>query len=379
MVDGLSSYNNFDGNFALRIGGTGSRGSMDRGLAGEGFWFGNPNNYVTNNIVSDLLTTGVYGAGFEYYGIAGAGEIGEGFMTLPAYQGADPAQAGQGRSVDMNHLPLLDFENNEVYGVAPLGLSYWWVNFDPTNFPSPLASGGLIKNFVVWNVWDTGIYGYQNSNMTVDGFVDIGDAAEMAAGSGSVGMQFQDYFNGNLVVRNADIENQDIGITLPDHTTGTTTIRDSYLANRLDVNVTGLWWVSAGAEGIPPRNTVLDNVQFVVPLASPSFTAIAMTWFAPFQLEGGVVNAIQLDQVFVYNYDGVPGDNFQVFYTQQQASFVVPQSVFNSTGATVVLGAPVAGLTNEQTWAQYRVAIAGEVAPSNATTRANILGLVVPN
>ena len=54
MVDGLSSYNNFNGNFVMRINGTGQRGSGDKGLAGDGFWFGNPNNYVTNNIVTDL-------------------------------------------------------------------------------------------------------------------------------------------------------------------------------------------------------------------------------------------------------------------------------------------------------------------------------------
>ena len=56
MVDGLSSYNNFTGNFVMRINGTGQRGSGDLGFGGDGFWFGNPNNYVTNNIVTDLAT-----------------------------------------------------------------------------------------------------------------------------------------------------------------------------------------------------------------------------------------------------------------------------------------------------------------------------------
>ena len=40
-------------------------------------------------------------------------------MNIPAYQGADPSQPGQSQSVDMNLIPLLEFANNEVYGVAP--------------------------------------------------------------------------------------------------------------------------------------------------------------------------------------------------------------------------------------------------------------------
>ena len=77
MVDCTSSYNDFTGNFVMRVNGTGERGSGDVGFAGDGFWFGNPDNYVTNNIVSDL-SVGSYGYGYEFYGIAGSGETGSG-------------------------------------------------------------------------------------------------------------------------------------------------------------------------------------------------------------------------------------------------------------------------------------------------------------
>ncbi len=372
-VDGLSSYNSFNGNFVMRINGSGQRGSGDRGLAGDGLWMGNPNNYVTNNIVSDLSTIGPYGYAFEYYGIGGSTEIGEGSVTIPAYQGADPTEPGESQSVDMNLLPLLDFANNEVYGATPIGMSEWWVNY--TGGPES-ASGGVIEDFVVWNVWSVGIYSYQNNNITIDHFVDIGDPSEMAAGDGGAGMAFQDYYNGNLVIQNSNIQNQGVGITLPDWTFGTTTIQDCYLANQTDIDVRGLWSVNANSSIIPPRKTVLDNDQFVAPLASPSFTAIFMDWFNSSQLVSGGVNLMQLDQVLVYNYNGVSGDNFQVFYTQQAANFVVPQSVLNSDGTPSVLGAPVSGLTNAQTLATYGIAIAGAVAPSNATTTNNITGLV---
>jgi hypothetical protein len=61
------------------------------------------------------------------------------------------------------------------------------------------------------------------------------------------------------------------------------------------------------------------------------------------------------------------GDNFQVFYTQQAPTFVVPVSIFNPDGSRNLIGAPVAGLTNAQSWAQYHVAVAGSVATCSTT------------
>jgi hypothetical protein len=83
----------------------------------------------------------------------------------------------------------------------------------------------------------------------------------------------------------------------------------------------------------------------------------------------GTANLTASDTVFVYDYNGVAGDNFQVFYNEQRPDFIVPQSTSN------LVGAPVAGLTNQQTWAQYGIAIAGSVA-NNTTTRSLIRGLV---
>ncbi len=183
MVDGLSSYNNFTGNFVMRINGTGNRGNADQGFAGDGFWFGNSNNYVTNNIVTDLVVNGPYGYAYEFYAILGAGENGEGNVSIAAYQGADPSQPGQSLSVNINLLPLLDFTANQAYGVVPIGLSYWYINDDTihTNL-APLPNGGVVQNFVAWNLWNTGVYGYNATNITVSGFVDLGNANEMAAG-----------------------------------------------------------------------------------------------------------------------------------------------------------------------------------------------------
>jgi hypothetical protein len=61
--------------------------------------------------------------------------------------------------------------------------------------------------------------------------------------------------------------------------------------------------------------------------------------------------------VFVTNYNGVAGANYQIFYEAQAPSFVVPVS------SSQLVGSPIAGLTNLQTWAQYGIAIGGAVAP----------------
>ena len=153
-------------------------------------------------------------------------------MNIPAYQGADPSQPGQSQSVDMNLMPILAFAGDEVYGVAPIGMSYWWVNYDPNNPQLPvLPSGGIVKDFVTWNLGSTGIYGYQANNITIDGFVCLGDATMLAAGTGDTcGMQFQDYFVGGLTIQNCNIQDEGCGIDSPDTTGGTITIQNSYIA-----------------------------------------------------------------------------------------------------------------------------------------------------
>jgi hypothetical protein len=92
--------------------------------------------------------------------------------------------------------------------------------------------------------------------------------------------------------------------------------------------------------------------------------------------DGGHVNFIVQDAVYVTNYNGIAGDNFQVFYMQQAAGFIVPQSTSDNY---TTIGSPEAGLTNAQTWAKYGIAIAGAVAPSTATTMSGIVGLVQPD
>jgi hypothetical protein len=119
---------------------------------------------------------------------------------------------------------------------------------------------------------------------------------------------------------------------------------------------------------MPPKETVIQNVRFGTvdgPVGSAEQFAIAMDY----TLHGGSANLVKRDAVFVHGFNGVAGDDFRVFYAEQDPDFVVPRSTGN------LAGSPAAGLTNAQNWATYGLAIAGEVA-TGATSRPGIAGLV---
>ena len=104
-----------------------------------------------------------------------------------------------------------------------------------------------------------------------------------------------------------------------------------------------------------------------------------LCWFTGVWGDGSswndVANLIQLDQIFVYAYNGVATDNFQVYYLQQAPSFVLPQSTYNGDGTFRLDAAPTTGMTNQQAWSQYHMAFAGAICPTTAT-RPEINGFV---
>jgi hypothetical protein len=128
-----------------------------------------------------------------------------------------------------------------------------------------------------------------------------------------------------------------------------------------------MWTVAGG--GLPPKIITISNVRFDSVVGASS-ASILMGYDA-----GDGRNVIQRDEVFVYDYNGTPGDNFQLYYFQQADTFVVPQTGSNSSPSNPVIGAPVAGLTNLETWNLFGIAIAGAIAPTS-DTRDGVFGLI---
>ncbi|MGH7887496.1 MAG: G8 domain-containing protein, partial [Candidatus Binatia bacterium] len=358
--DGGESFNEFSANFVAKVRGEGGRANSEGGL---GFWLRGPNNILRDNVVANVMGTGVEGArGYEFFFVY-LGDI-----CVPNFKGADPA-LGQCTMMNGNALPLLEFARNEVYGPTEIGLSIWWLGTLDTD-PLPVAES-IVRDFRVWHHSRYGYYGYPANRLTFDGFVARGNKNVIANQHEFIlGIWFGDYMNQDVVIRRADIQNLRTGIVPPYFMRGTTLIEDSYLRNATNIAV-----VTIGAPGsapygpnMPPKENIIRNVGFGTvngSVGGQTQYAIAMDY----DLHNGSANLIERDAVFVYDYNRVAGDNFQVFYNEQRPDFIVPQSSGN------LAGSPAAGLTNTQNWSTYGIAIANEVA-NNTTTRAGTYGLV---
>ncbi len=214
--------------------------------------------------------------------------------------------------------------------------------------------------------------------MTFDHYTFLGDQAALGEQLyGTQGFIFSDYDTMDFTMQNSDIENAYGGIVLPTRTHGIQTIRNTFLWNANDITWPTMWSVDADCRGSRTQtDIILDNDTFgtgLLPGSSSPPTAIVAD-YAP----NPGTNIVQLDQLFVKSFNGVPGQDFQVFYAQQTAGTIVPQTQFYpGTNDPDPLGVPVAGLTNQQAMSQYGLAIAGQIAPASATTLAGITGGLV--
>jgi PKD repeat protein len=304
VEDGSSSFNVFDHNFVMRVNGTGAR--LDKQFQGDGFWFQNPNNHVTNNIATDINNNGwaSYSYGFD----VDATYVGT--VKVAAYQGADPTKAGQSVAVNMNAVPLLEFANNELYA-SPRGLTLWWLG---TSFETVMGNAGTVKNMVVWNQSLYGLFNYETNNLVIDGWVQRDDRSQMWE---TTGLYFADYMTRNCVITNADVQGAATGIVAPQEvgrhsTTVPFTIENSFLDNKTNIAVSVIA-SSNGGSGLSGRNTIIQNVTYGNLSSSTSGGAnIAMD--RTMNYDPSFYNLTVPDLVYVYNYNGIANDNFQVFY-----------------------------------------------------------------
>jgi PKD repeat protein len=356
---GAETGNLIDHNFVIDVTGTGERIDTT-GVAGDGFWFRGPNNRVTNNVATDVNPgdQDVFSYGYDvmaYY---------LGNVTIPAYQGADPGVAGT--TVNMNATPLLEFSGNTAYGASQNGMAVWWLG----SGVDVSGTAGVIKGLQEWNVFGWGFFGYDTNGLTIDGMVAYGDTAHLAPDNLATGIWFADYSQTKLVIQNCDLQGFAEGLITPMYQVGEMDVVNCYFRNVIDVDVPMSGSVN-GSAGVPAKSVVFRNDKFDA-LPDQPLDAILMD-YSLMVITGAPTNLIAPIQVFVYNYNQVLGANYQVYFAQQRADYVLPQSTEDG-----VIGSPVAGLTNAQAWTEYGIAIAGEIAPDSATPMAGIDGLVMP-
>jgi hypothetical protein len=134
------------------------------------------------------------------------------------------------------------------------------------------------------------------------------------------GINFDDYMTHNLVIQNADIQGMATGIEAPfmvgrTSAMDTTIIQNSYLNNTVNIDLTPPRSVN-GSNGLEPQTLNIITVRFGHSSAAPQswWYDIAMSYVVSDSL--GTSNFSVPQYVYVTNYNGTQGDNFQVFYSQ---------------------------------------------------------------
>ena len=350
--DGSETGNVIEDNFALDGVGKGG-GRLGGGREGVGFYFRGVNNIARRNVAANILGANgdleaAYGYKFFQYYL--------GKVSIPTAKGAATRTV-----VDAHTLPVREFSDNEVYN-ADQGVTYWWIG----SFSSEprTTQFSVLRNTRVWHVHNIGLYHYDAKMVTIDGWIQRGDPSVTNPACCGRGIYGGDYMADTWTIRNVDIQGMGAGVEPSSVTRGPTTIEHGILRNNTDIALGTLFTSAYRADVIPPRQVVLRNLRF------RGQTAIRLRYRTD-----PVRNLTVLDRVDVDAFNGVTGDTFRVYYTEQAPSFVVPQTISNSDGTPSVLGAPSAGTTNAQLWASSQKAIAGAVADC-AATRAGIVGIV---
>jgi hypothetical protein len=180
--------------------------------------------------------------------------------------------------------------------------------------------------------------------VTIDGAVILGDFSRLANPYNlTQGINFDDYMTRNLVIRNCDIEGMTVGISAPMmvgrvEAMDTTLIENCYLANMQNIVLTPPRSVN-GNDGLSAQTLLINDVRFGVPGTVPSdwCSNIALGWVDWDSL--GVSDASVPQYVYVTNYNGVPGDDFQVFYADDSSPTGKPSNADTKPGIDGVIQA----------------------------------------
>ena len=346
-------------NFVSKTPGTGRRADIDKGTQGGGLWLSGQNNRVNGNVVEapGYASGGNYVA-FELFNLPGN-------QPVPLFQGADNSKAGQYKLENMQTVPVLEFGNssqpNEAGGRIKTCLETWFFNASYTdNLGGPHWTVGPFR---CWHNGDSGyaMFAYPGANGTYDGFVHRGD---YFASAPAIGLNFADYLQDGIKVIHADLQNDTgAGFSAQVGPAGQS-FEDSKLRS-FGIGA-GTIWNCCNSKAVMQRKAVIKNVVWSLPHVQPS-QANPISRTANF---GDGRNAAQSDKLFVCDYQGKAGDNFEVFYQEQRDSFIIPQT------AGQFIGCPSAGMTNTQCKQTHGVAIAGAIAPCT-TTRSGIVGAYV--
>jgi hypothetical protein len=352
--------NKFTGNTVIRVTGKGGRADAGTrqggmGMQGGGYWISGPGSEWTDNYAANCFS---YAFTYTQFYL--------GKISFPDAPGSHTLL-----TVDGNAVGIAKFEGNIGFS-NPSGGSFWWLGC-VNQKPIPDALPTLIKNFTSVNHDLYGVFAYQMHNVTVDGYKTRG--THTAKAPGALAWYHADYLASAFKLIRADIQGQRTGWS-PSAISGkgTQTIEDSLISASAGINFSPPWTNGPRADGLDPRKFVIKNCRFKSPIKGEVFTAIAKLFPALATLGGRTQNLVVTDTCMVEDWQGVKGDNFQLFYVEQAGTFVPPATIPNKVyPGPKVVASPEAGLSNTALWAKYKIAVGGQVAPCS-TTRPNVKG-----
>jgi hypothetical protein len=326
----------------IAIGSTGSGEAVESRLAlqdfghqGDGFWLQGPGVTFTGNVAA-----GNTGHAFILFaqGLIEGG-VRQKFLAANL---TDPSVAGGEAEVSVESVPMRRFDNNVGYA-SSTGLGIWY------HLRSALDDQqGLFANSTLWN-------NSQGVNLPYSQHTILRNLTVVRTPSGVSGVDSGIGVNSNLVTRDITYENLAVsgfyrGIYFPRR--GFAVVEGGYYDNYVD------FLVQTGVAA--DRLVVLNGPIRMNRLIMDTYFATA---------DGSITHIFLQDRV-ILNFG--PYQNQRVYYLLQNAD-AIP---FPAAAPTVP--AAYVGLTSQQLWDQFGIAVGGTVAPANAISVPGIVGLIGP-
>jgi hypothetical protein len=316
VENGSETENLFEENFVAHIRGNinprESGPSTDAGTtpgsAAECFWAAGFNNRFVNNVAAACRNpTQQIVSGPCWKMIVPAAPYTD---RNPRFRGADMTNPAETVVVTPQHQPILEFRGNECYGLAADGLTAWELGTDGYQVPTGIAES-LVRDFRVWHTYEGAVYNYPAHRMTLDGLVyRIDPAATLYWPSA---FQCGDYRNVDLTLRGGSIHAGSVFAGCVDPL-GTFRMENVEAVTRYHAFVFETPATpGTGADRPPSGVTMLLRNNRVQAWPGQPLRTVEMAY----NTSRGNTQLFDTYAVFVYDYQGQPGNDFRVYWREQ--------------------------------------------------------------
>jgi hypothetical protein len=316
VEDGSETDNLFEGNFVANIrgqinprqSGPDTADGTTPGSGAECFWAAGFNNRFVNNVASDCrnpVQEIVSGPCWKMIVNPGTRFGGKN----PRFRGADMMDSAQTVTVNFQEQPVLEFRDNECYGGSADGLTLWRLGTDGYSI-MPALPESVIKDFRVWHTYEAAIWNYPVNHVTIDGLVyRIDPSAGIVYWPHAVSSG--DYRDIDLTIRGGSIHAGSVlGLVLAPLRTIRIENVDAVTRNHAFQFATPHTPGTQAGIPDPPGITATLRNNFVRPWPGQPLRTIGMEFNA-----AGFTD--KRYDVYVYDYQGQPGNNFRVYWREQ--------------------------------------------------------------